>query len=161
MREFLNGLELEAETIDTIMAEHGKLVTKDKEKITELTTKLDGFKDVSTKIDTLTAERDDYKTKYETEFNGRVTRENGDKISGAGIDDKFKDFVMSEVNKNVNNDTDFDKALKEYVEKNPQYKKNESTRKVNSSFSVSGGGKENASSNSAFNNAILGALGKK
>lgn len=33
MREFLKGLELDDETVDTIMAEHGKLVTKDKEKI--------------------------------------------------------------------------------------------------------------------------------
>jgi predicted Holliday junction resolvase-like endonuclease len=36
MREFLKGLELDKETIDTIMAEHGKLVTEDKEKIREL-----------------------------------------------------------------------------------------------------------------------------
>lgn len=33
MREFLKGLELDAETIDTIMAEHGKIVTKDKEEV--------------------------------------------------------------------------------------------------------------------------------
>ena len=36
MREFLRGLEFDEETIDTIMAEYGKLVTKDKEKIQEL-----------------------------------------------------------------------------------------------------------------------------
>ena len=33
MREFLKGLELDSELIDTIMAEHGKLVTKDKEEL--------------------------------------------------------------------------------------------------------------------------------
>ena len=31
MREFLRGLELDEETIDTIMAEHGKIITKLKE----------------------------------------------------------------------------------------------------------------------------------
>jgi DNA recombination-dependent growth factor C len=36
MREFLRGLELEDEMIDTIMAEYGKLVTKDKEELTNL-----------------------------------------------------------------------------------------------------------------------------
>lgn len=36
MREFLKGLEFDEETIDVIMAEYGKLVTKDKEKIKEL-----------------------------------------------------------------------------------------------------------------------------
>lgn len=36
MREFLRGLEFDDETIDCIMAEYGKLVTKDKEEITDL-----------------------------------------------------------------------------------------------------------------------------
>lgn len=36
MREFLKGLELGKETIDTIMAEYGKNVTEDKEKINDL-----------------------------------------------------------------------------------------------------------------------------
>jgi hypothetical protein len=36
MREFLKGLELDKETIDTIMAEHGKLLTGSKEQIEEL-----------------------------------------------------------------------------------------------------------------------------
>ena len=36
MREFLKGLELDKETINTIMAEHGKLITESKEEITEL-----------------------------------------------------------------------------------------------------------------------------
>jgi hypothetical protein len=36
MREFLKGLELDNETIDCIMAEYGKLVTKDKEELTDL-----------------------------------------------------------------------------------------------------------------------------
>ena len=36
MREFLKGLDLDSELIDTIMAEHGKLVTKDKEELQTL-----------------------------------------------------------------------------------------------------------------------------
>ena len=40
MREFLKGLELEKETIDTIMAEHGKLITEAKEKRQELEDKI-------------------------------------------------------------------------------------------------------------------------
>jgi len=36
MREFLRGLDFDSETIDVIMSEYGKYVTKDKEKITEL-----------------------------------------------------------------------------------------------------------------------------
>lgn len=74
MREFLNALDLDSETVDTIMAEHGKIVTKDKEKIQKLqdelkTTKesLDtANKDVDKKVqDALNAERKNYEIKME------------------------------------------------------------------------------------------------
>ena len=41
MREFLKGLELDKETIDTIMAEHGKLLTTSKEAAETYKTQLD------------------------------------------------------------------------------------------------------------------------
>ena len=52
MREFLRGLELDKETIDTIMAEHGKLITEAKEKTQELENKV---KEYETKIDELSS----------------------------------------------------------------------------------------------------------
>lgn len=52
MRDFLKGLELDKETIDTIMAEHGKLITEAKEKTQELENKV---KDYETKIDELSS----------------------------------------------------------------------------------------------------------
>lgn len=52
MREFLKGLDLDKETIDTIMAEHGKLITEAKEKTQELENKV---KDYETKIDELSS----------------------------------------------------------------------------------------------------------
>ena len=51
MREFLKGLGLDQETIDTIMAEHGKLLTASTEKIAEL----------NGKVNDLTAENQDLK----------------------------------------------------------------------------------------------------
>lgn len=74
MREFLRGLDLDSETIDTIMAEHGKLVTKDKEKIQELKNDLkkaqddlaDANKDVDKKIqDALATEKKNFEVKME------------------------------------------------------------------------------------------------
>lgn len=50
MREFLKGLDLDKETIDTIMAEHGKLITEAKEKTQELENKV---KEYEGKIDEL------------------------------------------------------------------------------------------------------------
>lgn len=52
MREFLKGLDLDKETIDTIMAEHGKLITEAKEKTHDLENKV---KDYETKIGELSS----------------------------------------------------------------------------------------------------------
>lgn len=52
MREFLKGLDLDKETIDTIMAEHGKLITEAKEKTQDLENKV---KDYESKIGELSS----------------------------------------------------------------------------------------------------------
>ena len=52
MREFLKGLELDKETINTIMAEHGKLIAEAKEKTQELENKV---KDYESKIEELSS----------------------------------------------------------------------------------------------------------
>lgn len=69
MREFLKGLELEDETIDTIMVEHGKLVTKDKEEITNLKKQVEdankeiqSYKDMD--IDSIKQSATDWEDKY-------------------------------------------------------------------------------------------------
>lgn len=58
MREFLKGLDLDKETIDTIMAEHGKLITEAKEKTQELESKVKDYEskisDLSSKAETNT-----------------------------------------------------------------------------------------------------------
>lgn len=79
MREFLRGLDLEDDLIDTIMAEHGKLVTKDKEKIQQLQDELKTAKDdlkatgkdVDAKVkEALDAEKKNYEVKMQ--LNGKV-----------------------------------------------------------------------------------------
>lgn len=88
MRDFLKGLGLDQESIDSIMAEHGKLLTASTEKITELTTKVNNlnteiieFKkvdvnDLQKQIEDLTQEkaaleqeRDGLKENYSKELN--------------------------------------------------------------------------------------------
>ena len=59
MREFLKGLELDSETIDTIMAEHGKLVTKDKEELQTLKAQLKELKENSKNADELQSKYDE------------------------------------------------------------------------------------------------------
>lgn len=43
MREFLKGLELDKEVIEKIMAEHGKAITEEKSKYTDLDLKVKGY----------------------------------------------------------------------------------------------------------------------
>ena len=80
MREFLIGLGLAPEAIDSIMAEHGKLLTASTEKITELTAKVNNLSSENTElkkvdaaalqkqIEDLTAERDTMKETHATEM---------------------------------------------------------------------------------------------
>lgn len=113
MREFLKGLELDNETIDTIMAEHGKLVTKDKEKITELTkqvndanNEIQSYKDMD--IDSIKKSAEDWKTKYEEmEANQQAEKEKSireERTNAFFNDVKFasnaaKEGVIAEFNK--------------------------------------------------------------
>jgi hypothetical protein len=53
MRDFLKGLELDSEVIDSIMAEHGKLVSRDKEDIGKLQTQIKAFSDGNTNYEEL------------------------------------------------------------------------------------------------------------
>lgn len=64
MREFLKGLELDKDTIDTIMAEHGKLITEAKEKNTTLESKV---KEYETKIGELSSKAEN-NTKVQEEL---------------------------------------------------------------------------------------------
>lgn len=81
MREFLKGLELDDETIDTIMVEHGKLVTKDKEEINNLKKQVDdankkiqSYKDMD--IESIKKSADEWKTKFEEiEANQKAEKE--------------------------------------------------------------------------------------
>lgn len=68
-RDFLKGLGLDDETIDTIMAEYGKNVQKNKETIDELTKQIEdankeiqSYKDMD--IDSIKKSASDWETKY-------------------------------------------------------------------------------------------------
>lgn len=156
MREFLKGLELDQETIDTIMAEYGKNVTNYKEKI-------DGYKE----------EVEGYK-KQISELNGTIetnnkslenlqslTNENKDlkaqlQMSDSNVKKEFMKFVTSEVNSKVNDDIDFATALENYKKENPQYFGETVVKKVQSSPTLTGGQKE-TSTNDIMNGILRSA----
>ena len=80
-REFLEGLELDKETIDTIMAEYGKTTQGLREERDNLKTQVEdankeiqSYKDMD--IDSIKKSADDWKTKYEEmEANQKAEKE--------------------------------------------------------------------------------------
>lgn len=93
MREFLKGLELDKETIDTIMAEHGKLITEAKEKTQELENKV---KEYETKIDELSSKAET-NTKVQEELDNlkKSIAENEAKAKAKAEDDALTKNITS------------------------------------------------------------------
>lgn len=121
MREFLKGLELDEETIDTIMAEYGKNVTRYKEAIDDYKNQVNSYedtiKDLNSKVETNSKNLEDLQS---------LKDENKDlhaqlQMSGQNVKDEFSKFVKNEVLSMVDDNTDFETALSSYKEEHPQY----------------------------------------
>ena len=93
MREFLKGLDLDKETIDTIMAEHGKLITEAKEKTQELENKV---KDYESKIGELSSKAET-NTKVQEELDNlkKSIAENEAKAKAKAEDDALTKNITS------------------------------------------------------------------
>ena len=90
MREFLKGLDLDDELIDTIMAEHGKLVTKDKEELQTLKSQMKELKENSKNAEELQKQVDDL-IKANEEREAKAKAEEEDKILTNNINEVFGD----------------------------------------------------------------------
>lgn len=156
MREFLKGLDLDQETIDTIMAEYGKNITGLKEKIDDYKDEVGNYKK---KIDELNSTIDTNSKSLENLQN--LTNENKDlkaqiQMSDSNVKKEFMKFVTSEVNSQVNDDTDFATALNNYKKENPQYFGETVVKKVQSSPTLNGGVQE-TTTNSIMNDILRSA----
>jgi len=129
MREFLKGLELDKETIDTIMAEYGKSVQAKEEKIEDLNKQIADFK---SKVEELTKEaenssknveelnalkeqikRQEEETnakKQEEMLNNNINEVLGDKKF---INDFTKQAIISQIKDEVNKDENKGKGIQE------------------------------------------------
>ena len=157
MREFLRGLDLDKETIDSIMAEHGKHLTGLKEQVESYKTEVAGYK---TTIDELNGKIEESNKSLENLQT--LTNENKDlkaeiQMNGSNVKKEFSKFVRSEVMANVNDDNDFTKALETYKKDNPQYFGDTVVKKVQSSPSLNAGGNQPQTTNNIMNDIIRGA----
>ena len=90
MREFLKGLELDQEMIDTIMAEYGKLVTQDKEELQSLKGEILSLQETSRNAIEL-------QDKY-NELTKQIEQDNAEKKAKAE-----NDMMMKNINEAIGN----------------------------------------------------------
>ena len=164
MREFLKGLELDKETIDTIMAEHGKLITEAKEQILELKTQINNFDTEKQKYE---SKIQDYEAKmqeskqslknYEDLTNENKHLKSQMQMADSNVKKEFSKFVESEILSQVNEDNDFASVLENYKKENPQYFGECVVKKVQSSPTLNGGDTAPQTTNDIMNDLLRGA----
>lgn len=157
MREFLKGLDLDKETIDSIMAEHGKHLTGLKEQVESYKTEVAGYKttidELNGKIETNNKSLEDLQS---------ITNERNDlkaqlQMTDSNVKKEFSKFVRSEVMANVSDDNDFTKALETYKKENPQYFGETVVKKVQTSPVLNNGGNQPQTTNNIMNDILRGA----
>ena len=158
MREFLKSLELEKETIDVIMKEHGKILTEKKSELQSLQDKVKEHEETITKLNSTIEDNNKSLESLQT-----LTNENKDlkaeiQMNGSNVKKEFSKFVRSEVMANVNDDIDFTTALETYKKDNPQYFGETVVKKVQSSPSLQTGGNQPQTTNNIMNDIIRGSL---
>lgn len=151
LRQFLKGMELETEQIDTIMAEVGKNFSTLKEE-------RDSLKD---KVKELEASNSDTATKLKNL--DALTNENKDlkaqlQMSDSNVKKEFSKFVRTEIMSKVDDKNDFESVLKEYKKENPQYFGDTVIKKVQSSPNLNGGEPQAPTTNSIMNDILRSAI---
>lgn len=151
LRQFLKGMELETEQIDTIMAEVGKNFSTLKEE-------RDSLKD---KVKELEASNSDTATKLQNL--DALTNENKDlkaqlQMGDSNVKKEFSKFVRSEIMSKVDDKNDFESVLKEYKKENPQYFGDTVIKKVQSSPNLNGGEPQAPTTNSIMNDILRSAI---
>lgn len=151
LRQFLKGMELETEQIDTIMAEVGKNFSTLKEERDSLKDKVKELEasssDTATKLqnlETLTNENKDLKAQLQ--------------MGDSNVKKEFSKFVRTEIMSKVNDKNDFESVLKEYKKENPQYFGDTVIKKVQSSPNLNGGEPQAPTTNSIMNDILRSAI---
>lgn len=163
-REFFEGLNLEKDTVDKIMAEYGKHITAEQDKrtalekqVSDLKTEVDNYKNQITDLNNTITSNEQSLKNLQT-----LTDENKDlkaeiQMNGSKVKSEFSKFVKSEVMSKVNDDTDFAKALETYKKENPQYFGDVVIKKVQSSPNLNAGEPKPQTTNDIMNNILRGA----
>lgn len=163
MREFLKGLELEKDVIDSIMAEHGKQINSYKEKITGLETSVSNLKDeiknnesTIKELNGTIEEKDKSLENLQTITNEKNDLQAQLKMKDSNVKQEFLKFVKSEVMDKIDDKNDFDTVLKNYKEENPQYFGETVVKNVQTSPNLQANAETKRTNNDIINDMIRG-----
>lgn len=164
MRELLKGLELSEEAIDTIMAEHGKHLTKLKDQVSEYKEKVNEYEEKIAGYDNQIKELNSTIETKDKDLENLQTMSNENKdlkaqlqMSGSNVKKEFRKFVQSEIMAKVDNDHDFESVLGEYKKENPQYFGESVVNKVQTAPNLNGGTASPQTTNSIMNDILRNA----
>lgn len=160
MREFLKGLDLDKETIDTIMAEHGKHVQGLKEQIDTYKTQAEQYKAQVGTLESQIEEKDNSLKDFENVTNENKNLKAQISVSESNAKKEFKKFVTSEVLSKVDDKTDFETALTDYKKENPQYFGDTVVKKVQTSPTLNNTGTQGMTTNDIMNNILRNSRGE-
>ena len=152
MRDFLKGLDLDKETIDTIMAEYGKNVQGLKEQIEEYK----GYKTENENLSKQLEEKEKSMKGFEDVSNENKSLKAQLKLNENNIKKEFSKFVTSEIMSQVDDKNDFDTVLKSYKKDNPQYFGDTVIKKMQTSPSLNAGGDKPQTTNDIMNSILRG-----
>ena len=152
MRDFLKGLDLDKETIDTIMAEYGKNVQGLKEQIEEYK----GYKIENENLSKQLEEKEKSMKSFEDVSNENKSLKAQLKLNENNIKKEFSKFVTSEIMSQVDDKNDFDTVLKSYKKDNPQYFGDTVIKKTQTSPSLNAGGDKPQTTNDIMNSILCG-----
>ena len=152
MRDFLKGLDLDKEIIDTIMAEYGKNVQGLKEQIEEYK----GYKTENENLSKQLEEKEKSMKSFEDVSNENKSLKAQLKLNENNIKKEFSKFVTSEIMSQVDDKNDFDTVLKSYKKDNPQYFGDTVIKKTQTSPSLNAGGDKPQTTNDIMNSILRG-----
>ena len=152
MRDFLKGLDLDKEKIDTIMAEYGKNVQGLKEQIEEYK----GYKTENENLSKQLEEKEKSMKGFEDVSNENKSLKAQLKLNENNIKKEFSKFVTSEIMSQVDDKNDFDTVLKSYKKDNPQYFGDTVIKKTQTSPSLNAGGDKPQTTNDIMNSILRG-----
>lgn len=131
-KEDLLKLGLDEETVNKVIVMHGKATEKLKSQVAtlestvndtneQLTSMTNQYSELKGKVEEVDKVKSTYEEKLSKYSKDLETYKTQEVLNKHNISDDFKDYVSFKVKSQVNEETDFEQALSNFIQENPQY----------------------------------------